>query len=294
MRLPWSKMYFVARSRRKAKEGATGGWYAKFPKDVVHCEKLTKGNINILNEEPFAEKKEKKVDYSLIFGDPEEINIKKEELSQKSSTKKGRPRNEQEATNGLTSTPKPITHPRFIGRSDHTVRILTQPSTPYHIDTNARSPSQPMPPKYNCHMCDFAATRLNVIVLHNKSHSAPNRTSLANHERPRVSEQSKGNKTFSDAKIVTSAKKRERVASPKTSYETSSKRPRLNKKQREEKKELIKEREEKKKAIFGDWSEDEHEEEEEKVKIKETIESAESIDSSQVIMIRYHNNIKII
>ena len=65
MRLPWSKMYFVARSRRKAKEGATGGWYAKFPKDVVHCEKLTKGNINILNEEPFAEKKEKKVDYSL-------------------------------------------------------------------------------------------------------------------------------------------------------------------------------------------------------------------------------------
>jgi len=270
----------IARSRRKAKEGATGGWYAKFPKDVVFCEKLTKGNTNILNEAPFAEKKEKKIDYSLIFGDPEEINIKREELSQK-SVKKGRPRNDQDETNGYPTTPKPITHPRFIGRSDHTVRILTQPSTPYHIDTNDKSPSQPLPPKYNCHMCDFAATRINVIVLHNKSHSAPNRTNLANHERPKALNDSKGQGSFSDAKIFTSAKKRERVLSPKLNHETSAKRPRLNKKQKEEKKELIKEREEKKNAIFGDWSEDEHEEEEEKVKIKETIESTESIDSSQ-------------
>eukprot|EP00090_Calanus_glacialis_P009897 TRINITY_DN18290_c0_g1_i2.p1 TRINITY_DN18290_c0_g1~~TRINITY_DN18290_c0_g1_i2.p1 ORF type:complete len:1544 (+),score=383.42 TRINITY_DN18290_c0_g1_i2:42-4634(+) len=271
----------IARSRRKAKEGATGGWYAKFPKDVVHCEKLTKGNINILEEEPYVEKKEKKIDYSLIFGDPEEISIKKEELIQKSSSRKGRPRSEQEDANGFISTPKRITHPRFIGRSDHTVRILAQPSTPYHFDTNTKSPSQPLPPKYNCHMCDFAATRLNVIVLHNKSHSAPNRTNLANHERPKVSIENNVTKVSLENKPIGLPKKRPRVSSPKSSYDISSKRPRLNKRQKEEKKEVVKEKEEKKKAIFGDWSEDENEEEEEKVKLKETIENADSIPSSQ-------------
>jgi len=268
----------LARSRRKAKEGATGGWFAKFPKDVVHCEKLTKGNVNILEEEPFVEKKEKKIDYSLIFGDPEEISLKKEELIQKSSTRKGRSADDKENPNEVTTTPKKITHPRFIGRSDHTVRILAQPSTPYHIDTNTKTPSTPMPPKYNCHMCDFAATRLNVIVLHNKSHSAPNRTNLGNYERPQAS---KAPKLPADLKTVGIAKKRPRVSSPKTNFEINAKRPRLNKKQKEEKKEIVKEREEKKKAIFGDWSEDENEEEEEKVKLKETIENADSMPSSQ-------------
>ena len=65
--------FFTARARTKAKEGVTEGWFAKFPKDVIYCEQLTNGNPNILNEEPFVEKKKEKVDYSLIFGDPEEI-----------------------------------------------------------------------------------------------------------------------------------------------------------------------------------------------------------------------------
>ena len=50
----------LARARTKAKEGVTEGWFAKFPKDVIYCEQLTKGNPNILNEEPFAEKKKEK------------------------------------------------------------------------------------------------------------------------------------------------------------------------------------------------------------------------------------------
>merc|ERR1712228_897987 len=59
----------LARAKTKAKEGATDGWFAKFPKDIVKCEKMTNGNVNILEEEPFVERKEKKIDYSLIFGD---------------------------------------------------------------------------------------------------------------------------------------------------------------------------------------------------------------------------------
>merc|ERR1711874_449881 len=140
------------------------------------------------------------------------------------------------------------------------------------------TPSTPMPPKYNCHMCDFAATRLNVIVLHNKSHSAPNRTNLGNYERPKIS---KAPRVPADLKTVGMAKKRSRVSSPKSNSEIVAKRPRLNKRQKEEKKEMVKEREEKKQAIFGDWSEDENEEEEEKVKLKETIENADSMPSSQ-------------
>ena len=120
----------------------TAGWFSKFPKDVVQCEQLIKGNVNILNEAPFAdEPKTSKVDYSLIFGDPEQIQQKKEE---RSSPRKppGRPRKSvggAEAVAVLSSSPQPaITHPRFLGVSDHTVRILAQPSTPYHVNTNSR------------------------------------------------------------------------------------------------------------------------------------------------------------
>ena len=108
---------FSARARTKAKEGVKDGYFAKFPKDVIYCEQITNGNPNILNEEPFAEPKKKdKVDYSLIFGDPEEIKAKKDEILQKSVIKKIRSRETG------SSSPKPITHPRFLGHSDHTVR----------------------------------------------------------------------------------------------------------------------------------------------------------------------------
>ena len=43
------------KSRTKSKEGATGGWFAKFPKDIVLCEELTGGDTKILEKEPFAE-----------------------------------------------------------------------------------------------------------------------------------------------------------------------------------------------------------------------------------------------
>ena len=114
----------LARAKRKAKEGATDGWYAKFPKDIVKCEKMTNGNVNILEEEPFVERKEKKIDYSLIFGDQEEI-------TKKAGGRKGRSGREslggsaRPVLNGGAETPprKQITHPRFLSGSDHTVFV---------------------------------------------------------------------------------------------------------------------------------------------------------------------------
>ena len=74
----------LARFRTKSKEGATEGWFAKFPKDVIHCEKVTGGNQNILDEPPFTvEKKEVKVDYAKIFSDGKEKEKKKELKSSK-------------------------------------------------------------------------------------------------------------------------------------------------------------------------------------------------------------------
>ena len=220
--------------------------------------------MNILEEEPFAEKKEKKVDYSLIFGDQEE---------KKASGRKGRPSRGSLATpreNGVETPPvKRITHPRFLTGSDHTVRILSQPSTPYHmVGSSADSLPRPPAPRYTCHLCGFVASRLGVIVLHTKSHSEPNHSSLANHARTSLKESnhSKG--------VGRTVPQRKRLMSPKGRGEPAKK-PRLSKKQQEMKRVEVAGKEEKKRAIFGDWSEDEIEEIEEKEKLKESIASQE-------------------
>ena len=268
-------LLFTARAKSKAKEGVTEGWFAKFPKDVIYCEQLTNGNPNILNEEPFVEKKKEKVDYSLIFGDPEEIQQKKEDINQKSVIRKMKAREER----GTVSSPKAITHPRFLGRSDHTVRILTQPSTPFHLARGEKTPASPAAQSYTCSVCDFATARVNVMLLHNKSHSAPEKTNLANYARSRPSTETKprlsevkGTRLFADAK-ANLASKRKLVQSPRVNHtEPSPKKSKVVKKPKVTKKEK-EEREEKKNAIFGDWSEDENEEEEERLQLKESIES---------------------
>ena len=215
----------------------------------------------------------------MIFGDPEEIQQKKEEIIQKSVIKKIRSR--EDRGGGASSSPKPITHPRFLGRSDHTVRILTQPSTPYHLASGDKAP----PPstsvatnKYTCPLCDFATARVNVMLMHSKSHSAPDRTNLANYARtgpPADSKASKsevkGARLFGDIK-TSFVSKRKLFQSQKVNSEPSPKKSKVVKKPKVTKKER-EEREEKKNAIFGDWSEDENEEEEERVKLKESIES---------------------
>jgi hypothetical protein len=42
--------FFSAKSKSKSKEGATSGWFAKFPKDVILSEKLTGGDENLLDK----------------------------------------------------------------------------------------------------------------------------------------------------------------------------------------------------------------------------------------------------
>lgn len=151
-----------------------------FPNDIVMAEHLTGGDPNILNSEAFAP--EKKSDYKELFGTKKTSTkklkpelLKKDRFSLKSSKLSISPMNNgRKSLPVLPSTvPRPITHPRFItkaleGKSDHEIRIRCQ--TPIIDEYESPDPSKEK--QYQCHLCDFHTTRINVIVLHNKSHSA--------------------------------------------------------------------------------------------------------------------------
>ena len=65
-------LFFSVKSRAELKAGAKNSWFAKFPQDIVRCEKLTNGDEKILEKDPYVERKEEKVDYKAIFGDSNE------------------------------------------------------------------------------------------------------------------------------------------------------------------------------------------------------------------------------
>lgn len=61
-----------------------------------------------------------------------------------------------------TSPTIKVSHPRFQGQSDHEVRIRRQEKSPLTGSTGHG--------EYNCDSCAFQTTRLNVMVLHKKTH----------------------------------------------------------------------------------------------------------------------------
>ena len=135
----------------------------------------------MLDEPPFAERKETKVDYKEIFSDPvveekkstkgktpNKAASKKENISPMTSSKKLKKKRERSPQ---SETRPKITHPRFLkGGSDHEVRILTQASSPYVFNTDLEFGKTTNSPLYKCPMCAFCASRVNVVVLHSKSH----------------------------------------------------------------------------------------------------------------------------
>uniref|UniRef100_A0A1B6DHS6 PWWP domain-containing protein n=4 Tax=Clastoptera arizonana TaxID=38151 RepID=A0A1B6DHS6_9HEMI len=145
-----------------------------FPNDIATAEHLTGGNPNIIKDDEFAP--EEKLDYSSLFG-PKKIPGKK---SKGDSVKKeygGSRLKSLKDSNGRKSVtvtpPRAITHPRFInkafhGQSDHEVRIRHQSTSGLRDDDSISSSASK---QYNCHVCGFTSARLNVIILHNKSHS---------------------------------------------------------------------------------------------------------------------------
>ncbi|XP_063383416.1 uncharacterized protein LOC134669674 [Cydia fagiglandana] len=161
----------------------------KFPEDVIRAETETGGDPDILTSEEFQETK--KESYAGIFGS-----------ASKKATTPGRGRGRQPNTPKSTSTA--ATPIRRVNRdkSDYKVHIIVQGSkTPSQATDASSTPStsragseseavEEKTPKadklastfttptsaaagvYPCTQCAFTTTRLNVLILHNKTHSA--------------------------------------------------------------------------------------------------------------------------
>ncbi|XP_047532730.1 uncharacterized protein LOC125067879 [Vanessa atalanta] len=170
------------------------GHMEKFPEDVIRAETAVGGDIKILTRDEFQETK--KESYAGLFGEP----------SKKSpgSIKKGKSGRGRPPDSSKLSTPMR----KFKEKTNYKVHILLQGSkTPVQTNENASTPStsragseplevtekteenkneqtekqQPVSTFntptmsssgiYACHACQFTTTRLNVLILHNKSHS---------------------------------------------------------------------------------------------------------------------------
>ncbi|XP_022131153.2 uncharacterized protein LOC111004430 [Pieris rapae] len=159
----------------------------KFPEDVIRAETAVGGDIEILTRDEFQETK--KESYADLFADPRRKTP--------ASTKKGK------NAKGRSSDVSKITTPNrtLKEKTNYQVHILVQgsktpnvseevtPSTsragseppeekPMETDS---SPSKSIPSSstptmsssgiYACHSCPFSTSRLNVLILHNKTHS---------------------------------------------------------------------------------------------------------------------------
>ncbi|KAL1139873.1 hypothetical protein AAG570_006850 [Ranatra chinensis] len=161
----------------------------KFPTDVSKAETLTGGDPNIIHDPKFLP--EKKFDYSEIF------NLKKpkgsaSKRSYRSST--GRSSGSTSLvspspspSSSYTSTP-PITNRKLIqkaltGKSDYESRIRVQ-ERPEQDETKQSDQTN-----YTCQSCGYVTSRINVFILHNKSHiggyaSSPNTSGASSRASP--------------------------------------------------------------------------------------------------------------
>lgn len=292
----------IVKSRTKSKEsGATGSWFAKFPQDVVRCEKLTGGDEKILEKEPFIEKSER-INYKDYFGDPAE---KQKSAKTPASKRKGTSSPvsgstpKKKAKEDKNTPSRPISHPRFKpGGEQHQVRIMQQPSTPYHLDLQKKEESKAASQgNYTCQKCPFSASRLNVIILHNKTCSASAKSPSAKGASPSTPASARGRKRGSSSAASSPARSKpstpvEKKSTPKaangrgrgggargggrgaasagrspaikaesaaksTASSTKEKKPRMTKKKKDE---LAKEQEKKieeRKKILGEWDDEE-------------------------------------
>ncbi|XP_066599238.1 uncharacterized protein [Prorops nasuta] len=143
--------------RSKSKDGTS--YMDKFPGDVEMAEKLTGGDPDILNDDRFNP--EEKPDISSLFGE-------------KKIPKKKKDRDDMHRRSEGSELVRRITHPRFQrGESDHEVRIRQQPSSLPSTPNNSSSP------QYPCHLCNFTASRVNVIICHIKSHRSGDNSPMA-------------------------------------------------------------------------------------------------------------------
>ncbi|CAH2049292.1 unnamed protein product, partial [Iphiclides podalirius] len=164
------------------------GHMEKFPEDVIRAETAVGGDIKILTRDEFQE--EKKESYAGLFGDPGKrtpLSTKKGRGGRRlSDHKQSTPtRKMQEKTNykvhilvqgsktpvsqatDNSSTPSTSRAGSEAAeeKSEKSENAVEQPVTAFTTPTMSSSGI------YSCHACSFTTTRLNVLIMHNKTHS---------------------------------------------------------------------------------------------------------------------------
>ncbi|XP_055676587.1 titin homolog isoform X2 [Lutzomyia longipalpis] len=131
----------------------------KFPADVGTAEKLTGGDVDIVKTMQMSPQKSSPSVWSDVFADTKAKKGKKTPTIL-SPLKKGRRslKSPRKTTPPLTKT--------FLGKArEHEVRFLGGSSTSTRTSTDSSSGL------YKCHACPFSCNRINVIVLHSKTHT---------------------------------------------------------------------------------------------------------------------------
>ncbi|XP_072938164.1 uncharacterized protein [Epargyreus clarus] len=277
------------------------GHMEKFPEDVIRAEAAVGGDITILTRDEFQETK--KESYANLFGDP----TKKMPMSQKKGRGgRGRP---SDSFRGNTPTRK-----INVDKPNYKVHILLQGSqtTPSQsmssetastpstsragsepADENKETAEQPAStpasqplntPKmsssgmYSCHACAFTTTRLNVLILHNKTHSVTFMPYTPSPVRKKLTKTLKSNSTKTPKARKSRSEKTEK--SPKKS--ASQKRVAEDKPVTELKK--ARTDEEIKSSLLADWDIDEDSNDESSVMVMtgspEVAAAAESLSEA--------------
>ncbi|KAJ8966416.1 hypothetical protein NQ317_013341 [Molorchus minor] len=134
----------------------------KFPKDVITAETKLGGNPNILSEPMFLPEI-KRTYVAEVFGTPSPKNKGHKDKKRASTSKSG------------SKDTAHITHRRFLGVDDYQAIICIQypgkDRTPGdREDEEVIRINREQEQDFNCHTCSFTTKRLEVMILHTKSH----------------------------------------------------------------------------------------------------------------------------
>ncbi|XP_023947300.2 titin homolog [Bicyclus anynana] len=168
----------------------------KFPEDVIRAETAVGGDIAILTRDEFQETK--KESYAGLFGDPKKTPL---------SSKKGKGSSDQKLSTPMKKLQGKTNYKVHILLQGSKTPSQNQPAESVSTPSTSRAgseppetqdkpvenkidevdkpekpelpftPSVPSTPtmsgagQYACHACQFTTTRLNVLILHNKTHS---------------------------------------------------------------------------------------------------------------------------
>lgn len=202
----------------------------KFPDDIKMAEVLTDGDPNILLSNKFSP--QKKPDISGLFGGKK--IVKKKRLDEDIDKK-----------NIPIAKKAMVTHPRFLRESDHEIRIRQQP-----VRKESTSKNIPRNGLYPCHLCEFTASRVNVLICHLKNHRLSNKVKVF--QKVKTKSNSFSSKTKSNSRENLSL-------TEKPSKKLISKQEKDSKK--DEKSMKNKSDAELKETLLADWNEDSDENE---------------------------------